>query len=106
MLASIDKDKAKTNPSSVFDKPDDVVTHKELQPGEKATILREWELDARLMDVAIDEGMTKNGEGSETPNWQLGNPSNQDSTRNFEPLRQMTPRQSGAIASRRFAAFT
>jgi hypothetical protein len=43
---------------------------------------------------------------SRNPNWQLGNPSNQDSTRNFEPLRQMTPRQSGVIASRRFAAFT
>jgi hypothetical protein len=56
-LASIDKDKAKTDPSSVFDRPDDVVAHKELESGEKAAILREWELDARLMDVAIDEGM-------------------------------------------------
>ena len=36
MLTSIDKDKAKTNPSSVFDKPEDVVTHTELQPAEKA----------------------------------------------------------------------
>ena len=63
ILASIDKDKAKTNPSSVFDKPDDVVTNKDLQLGEKkATILQEWELEARLMDVAIDEGMTQNGE--------------------------------------------
>jgi hypothetical protein len=61
-LTSIDKDKAKTNPSSVFDKPDDVVTDKELQPGEKAKILQEWELEARLMDVAIDEGMTRKGE--------------------------------------------
>jgi hypothetical protein len=40
----------------------DVVTHKELQPGEKVAILQEWELEARLMDVAIDEGMTKKGE--------------------------------------------
>jgi hypothetical protein len=62
ILASIDKDKAKTNPSSVFGKPDDVVTDKELQLGEKATILQEWELEARLMDVAIDEGMTSKGE--------------------------------------------
>jgi hypothetical protein len=61
-LTSIDKDKAKTNPSSVFDKPQDVVTNKELQPGEKAKILQEWELEARLMDVAIDEGMTSKGE--------------------------------------------
>jgi hypothetical protein len=62
MLTSIDKDKAKTNPSSVFDKPDDVVTHTELQPAEKAAILQEWELEARLTDVAIDEGMASKGE--------------------------------------------
>ena len=62
MLTSIDKDKAKTNPSSVFDKPEDVVTHTELQPSEKAAILQEWELEARLTDVAIDEGMTSKGE--------------------------------------------
>jgi hypothetical protein len=62
MLTSIDKDKAKTNPSSVFDKPADVVSHTELQPAEKAAILQEWELEARLTDVAIDEGMTGKGE--------------------------------------------
>lgn len=61
-MTSIDKDKAKTNPSSVFDKPQDVVSNKELQPGEKVKILQEWELEARLMDVAIDEGMTSKGE--------------------------------------------
>ena len=61
-MAGIDKDKAKTNPSSVFDTPDDVVTNRDLQPGEKTKILQEWELEARLMDVAIDEGMTKKGE--------------------------------------------
>ena len=61
-MADIDKDKAKTNPSSVFDKPDDVVTNKDLKPAEKATILQEWELDARLMDVAIDEGMAQKGD--------------------------------------------
>jgi hypothetical protein len=46
----------------IFDTPDDVVTNRDLQPGEKAKILQEWELEARLMDVAIDEGMTKKGE--------------------------------------------
>jgi hypothetical protein len=65
-LTSIDKDKAKANPSSVFDKPDDVVTHKDLKPREKAEILQEWELEARLTDVALDEGMTSTGkEGSD-----------------------------------------
>ena len=58
--AGIDKDKAKT--SSVFDTPDDVVTNRDLPPGEKAKIRQECELEARLMDVAIDEGMTRKGE--------------------------------------------
>lgn len=58
-MAEIDKDKAKTNPAAVFDKPADVVASKELQPGEKAKILQEWELDARLQDVAAEEGMTR-----------------------------------------------
>ncbi len=58
-MSKIDKDKAKTNPSSVFEKPEDVVTNPDLRPGEKATILQEWELEARLMDVAIDEGMAQ-----------------------------------------------
>jgi hypothetical protein len=62
LLTNIDKDKAQTNPSGTFDKPDDVVTSKHLKPGEKEKALQEWELDARLMDVAIDEGMTSKGE--------------------------------------------
>jgi hypothetical protein len=62
IVAGIDKDKAKTNPSSVFDTPNDVVTNRDLAPGEKTKILQEWELEARLMDVAIDEGMTKKDE--------------------------------------------
>ena len=61
-MAGIDKDKAKTNPSSVFDTPNDVVTNRDLAPAEKTKILQEWELEARLMDVAIDEGMTRKGE--------------------------------------------
>lgn len=55
---TIDKDKAQTNPSSAFNKPDDVVKSKHLAPAEKAKALQEWELDARLMDTAIDEGMS------------------------------------------------
>ncbi len=34
----------------------------ELKPAEKAAILQEWELEARLTDVAIDEGMASRGE--------------------------------------------
>jgi hypothetical protein len=61
-VANLDKDKAQTNPSSVFDKPADVVANKELKLDEKAKVLQEWELDARLMDVAVDEGMEKKDE--------------------------------------------
>jgi hypothetical protein len=67
-VTKLDKDKAQTNPSSVFEKPSDVVANNELRPDEKAKVLREWELDARLMDVAVDEGMAKKDEkGSSKP---------------------------------------
>ena len=58
MLASEDKKKALTNPSSVFKHPTDVVACKDLDRQEKAAILKQWELDARLMQVATEEGMT------------------------------------------------
>jgi hypothetical protein len=58
-MDTIDKEKAQTNPSSVFDKPADVVATKELSPKEKTKVLQEWELDARLSDVATEEGMSK-----------------------------------------------
>ncbi|MDI1286387.1 MAG: hypothetical protein PSV46_18525 [Reyranella sp.] len=58
-MSQIDKDKAQTNPAAVFDKPADVAASKELQPGEKVKILQEWELDARLQDVAAEEGMAR-----------------------------------------------
>ncbi|GEP56518.1 hypothetical protein [Reyranella soli] len=59
MLASEDKKKAMTNPSSVFKHPTDVVACKDLDRKEKAAILKQWELDARLMQVATEEGMTE-----------------------------------------------
>lgn len=59
MLASEDKKKALTNPSSVFKHPADVVSCKDLDKNEKAAILKQWELDARLLQVATEEGMTE-----------------------------------------------
>ena len=59
MLASEDKKKALTNPSSVFKHPADVVACKDLDKTEKAAILKQWELDARLLQVATEEGMTE-----------------------------------------------
>ena len=62
-MDAIDKEKAKTNPSSVFTKPADVVTNKDLSAKEKTKVLQEWELDARLSDVATEEGMSKKKPG-------------------------------------------
>jgi len=59
MLASEDKKKALTNPSSVFKNPADVIACKDLDNSEKAAILKQWEVDARLLQVATEEGMTE-----------------------------------------------
>ena len=59
MLASEDRKKALTNPSSVFKNPADVVACKDLDKTEKAAILKQWELDARQLQVATEEGMTE-----------------------------------------------
>lgn len=59
MLASQDKKKALTNPSSVFKHPADVIACNDLDRKEKAAILKQWELEARLLQVATEEGMTE-----------------------------------------------
>lgn len=59
MLASEDKKKALTNPSSVFKTPSEVVVCDDLSKSEKTAILKQWELDARLLQVASEEGMTE-----------------------------------------------
>jgi len=53
----LDKNKALTNPSSVFGRPSDVVANTQLSHDEKTTVLQEWELEARLLEVATEEGM-------------------------------------------------
>ncbi|MCF8532756.1 MAG: hypothetical protein K9G48_07110 [Reyranella sp.] len=64
MLTKEDKQEALTNPSSVFDQPGDVIACRELDLVEKAAILRQWEIDARLLHVAAEEGMA-DGEESQ-----------------------------------------
>jgi hypothetical protein len=59
MLTSEDKKKAMTNPSSVFRSPTDVIDCKDLDKTEKTAILKQWEIDARLLQVATEEGMTE-----------------------------------------------
>ena len=57
-MAEIDKKEALVNPSKEFDKPKDVVESKDLSRDEKKKALEQWEIDARLMQVASEEGMT------------------------------------------------
>jgi len=57
-MTSEDKKKALTNPSSVFRHPADVVDSAELGRDDKTKILKQWELDARLLQVATEEGMS------------------------------------------------
>ena len=60
MLASEDKKKALTIPSSVFKHPSEVVASNDLHEAEKTAILKQSELNARSLQVATEEGM---GEG-------------------------------------------
>ncbi|HEX6790813.1 MAG TPA: hypothetical protein VF247_05850 [Candidatus Krumholzibacteria bacterium] len=46
------------NPSSCFADPVDVVRSNEISRAEKIQILRRWEYDARLLEVAQEENMT------------------------------------------------
>jgi hypothetical protein len=53
----IDVKKAVTNPSAIFDKPEEVVERNDLSREQKIEILRRWEYDARELQVADEEGM-------------------------------------------------
>jgi hypothetical protein len=57
---AMDLEKAKLDPSSVFDAPAAVCNSVELTPEQKIEILRRWEYDARELQVAAEENM---GEG-------------------------------------------
>jgi len=59
MISAEDKKKALSNPSSVFRHPADVADSRDLDMVEKTKILKQWELDARLLQVAREEGMSK-----------------------------------------------
>ena len=51
----MDYEKAKLKPAAVFKRPQEVVSSQELSREQKIEILRQWEQDARLMDVAEEE---------------------------------------------------
>jgi len=50
-------EQALSDPSNVFDTPDDVVQDNTLTRDEKIKILRQWEYDARDLAVAEEENM-------------------------------------------------
>jgi hypothetical protein len=53
----MDFEKAKLNPATVFKSPQEVVSSQELSREQKIEVLRQWEQDARLMEVAEEENM-------------------------------------------------
>ena len=53
----MDLEKAKLNPAAVFKTPQEIVSRQELSREQKLEILRRWEQDAMLMEVAEEEGM-------------------------------------------------
>jgi hypothetical protein len=54
---SVDLQQAKNNPGEVFADPADVLTHPGLSRDAKIEILRQWEVDARLLATAENENM-------------------------------------------------
>jgi len=58
----IDYGQALLDPGSVFNQPEDVLTHPALSREQKIEILRRWTYDASEVCVATEEGM-RNGNG-------------------------------------------
>lgn len=50
-------ERALLDPTAVFDAPEDVLAHPDLNDEQKVLILRRWEYDAREIEIAEDEGM-------------------------------------------------
>ncbi len=53
----MDIDKAMMNPESVFSRPGDILGEQTLTREQKIQILRQWEYDARELEVAEEENM-------------------------------------------------
>ena len=64
-MQSLNVEAAKTNPSKFFSSPKEVLLHPTLNRATKIDILRQWEVDARLLSVAEEENMTQ-GESGES----------------------------------------
>ena len=53
-----------SDPSAVFDNPEDVLSDSELSYDQKITVLKQWAYDAKELQVAEEENMPA---GSSTP---------------------------------------
>lgn len=62
-LSAQDITQAMTSPTSVFDRPMEVLQRSDLSHTQKIEILKRWELDARALQRATDESMV----GGEPP---------------------------------------
>lgn len=54
---NLDVNAAAINPTKFFKTPRDVLIHSKLTREDKLKILRQWEVDARLLEVAEEENM-------------------------------------------------
>ncbi len=54
---NLNLEKARLDPGAVFETPDDLLEHPELDRSQKIELLRRWEYDAKELEVAEEEGM-------------------------------------------------
>jgi hypothetical protein len=66
MYTAKDYDRALLSPSSVFDRPMDVVATDSMTSDQKMEVLKRWEAEARDLEVADAEAMS-GGEPSQLP---------------------------------------
>lgn len=59
-LSAAALDEALTNPSEVFDRPEQVVHDARFGTADKLRILERWEIDAKLLQIATEENMGGN----------------------------------------------
>ena len=62
-MIHLDLEKARLDPGAVFETPEDLLEHPELDRPQKIELLRRWEYDAKELEVAEEEGMV-DGESS------------------------------------------
>lgn len=54
----MDIDKVKLDPTQTFDNPAQIVSDNRISKAQKLELLKQWELDAQLLQEAAAEGMT------------------------------------------------